>query len=391
MTRILRIPMVPILFTLCLAMTSYLFIVQGVYLIAGGILKNGALLDLSGMPVGHDFLVFWAAGKLARGGEAAAVYSFAALHAVMKETIGAEIPRWAWNYPPTYLLFMAPLSLLPFPAALLLWSLGGLAGFLWLMRRIAPHRLAPWLFLSLPPAVYNLFAGQNGFLSVLFQGGGLLLLERHPWAAGFCLGLSTFKPHLAVIAPVALLAGRYWKALGGYALGAAGLALVSLAATGTEVWIAFGEHIRFAGEHWQSDHFWSRMPTVYASARLSGGAVSAASLLQGAVSLAALGGVVWVWSRRPSLAYRGSALVLGTLLASPYLFSYDLALLGLPLAWLGWEAHEKREGGGKALLMFWWIGLYFTCFILPGKNLQLTAFLLAAIFVFTLFRFSRTA
>ncbi|WP_448875846.1 glycosyltransferase 87 family protein, partial [Enterobacter hormaechei] len=63
-------------------------------------------------------------------------------------------------------------------------------------------------------------------------GFAALLLPRRPAVAGLCWGLLAFKPHLALLVPVVLLAAGAWRAFVAAAAGA--LALTALA------WVVFG-------------------------------------------------------------------------------------------------------------------------------------------------------
>ena len=101
---------------------------------------------------------------------------------------------------------------------------------------------------------------------------------------------------------------------------------------------------------------WSIMPTFFAAIRSVGFGVKVAYLVQGAVMLLVVAGVAWVWMRKANLALRGSVLVLGPLLFTPYVFVYDLALLALPLAWL-WEDGRVRGRlpGEFILLLCGWL------------------------------------
>ena len=67
----------------------------------------------------------------------------------------------------------------------------------------------------------------------------MLLLEQAPVTAGVLLGLFSYKPHLVVLIPVALAAGRHWRALLSMGISAAALMAASLLALGTEVWATF--------------------------------------------------------------------------------------------------------------------------------------------------------
>jgi hypothetical protein len=84
------------------------------------------------------------------------------------------------------------------------------------------------------------------------------------------------------------------------------------------------------------------MPTVFAAVRLWHGSLLLAYAAQ-AAAVAALGlSLILLVRRRPHAAAEGPALVAASLLATPFLFDYDLVLLAIPLAWL---FGEGRRGG----------------------------------------------
>ena len=311
---------------------------------------------LVGRPLGGDFSYCWSAATLALGGEPAAVYEFARLRGVELAHFGvsAILP---WLYPPTYLLLVLPFALLPYHAALALWLVTTLSGYLYIIRRIAPRPQFILLTLAFPGTLQNLFYGQNGFLSGIFLGGGLLLLDRSPWIAGLLLALLTYKPHLAVLVPVALIAGRRWRALLAMGVSTAALVLATTMLLGIKVWIAFFNHIFLAMKTIEAGNqdLLFLNPSVFSTALLSGAGVFSARILQGATMLTAAGLVTWVWSRGAAPAMRNAALVLGILLFIPYGYVYDLALLALPLAWLGWQGYTGgwRPGEKTCLFLAW--------------------------------------
>jgi alpha-1,2-mannosyltransferase len=87
---------------------------------------------------------------------------------------------------------------------------------------------------------------------------------------------------------------------------------------------------------------WTRMPTVYAAARVLGLDATVARLLQAGVTAAVVIALCAIWRRRVPLAWRGSALAIALLLATPYAFDYDLVVLVLPIAWLFRDALRAR-------------------------------------------------
>lgn len=376
-----------VLFALFLLLGGYLYLILGCYWTVAGLLTKPGLTDLMGKPVGHDFLAFWAASHLARTGDPGAAYSLAQLHAVEQAIIGANIPAWAWNYPPSFLLMVLPLSLLPYLASLAVWVGVMLWGYLATLRRIAPHPLTPWLFLAFPGVFDNFFYGQNGFLSAVFLGSGLLLLDSHPFAGGLLLGMLSYKPQLAVLLPVALVAGRRWSALGGTMVASGALVLASWWILGPSTWAAFWHNLPFASKLMDDPVYWSKMPTIFATSRLAGANLTVAGLLQGIALGGAIAAVGWTWLHGAPLALRASVLTICIFFATPYAFEYDLALLGLAFAWLGWEEYTKDRKDGQAFLISCWLALYLASFNLTLKaSWQINPLILLAMLFFALYR-----
>jgi hypothetical protein len=150
----------------------------------------------------------------------------------------------------------------------------------------------------------------------------------------------TYKPHLAALIPLALMAGRRWQALVAMAASACAFALLSAAVFGLETWMAF-----FQSASRLKDLIpllpWHKMASAFAAVRFLGGDLITAWVFQGMVMLGATAVVGWVWRQGASPALRAATLTLGLLLFSPYLFYYDMTILALPLAWLGWEGFQK--------------------------------------------------
>ena len=354
-------------------------------------LSGSGWTDRTGLPVGGDFGHYWVAASLALRGEAPAVYDYPRLLAQEQALFGPELAL-PFLYPPTFLLLLLPLAALPYPASLAAWLLTTLAGYLVIIRRLAPHPLTLWLTLAFFGTFQNFIHGQNGFLSAALLGGGLLLLDRSPGAGGLLLGLLTYKPHLAVLLPVALAAGRRWRALLAMLGAAAALGLASLLALGPEVWAAFFKNIPVTLNLLKGGEVaLSQMPTVFCATLLAGGGLTAARLLQGLTMLAVTAAVIRVWAGEGSPARRGAVLVLSMLLFTPYVYDYDLALLALPLAWLGWEGYSHGwrplEPG---LLILGWCMPMFAQVLAKAASLQVGPLVLALLLVMALKRGTAT-
>ena len=292
-----------------------------------------------GANIGRDFVALWTAAKLALGGQPAAGYDSMLLHAAEQTTIGAPVGLITWYYPPSFLMLVLPLALLPYPDAAVLWVVATFVAFAVLLWRVAPHPLTGLAALIFPATAQCLISGQNGALSAALIAGGLLSLESRPIVSGLCWGLLAYKPQMAMAAFAALLFGRHWRALAVAVAVTVALALASLVVLGIEPWLAFLRGLGEARALLEAGRVpWDRMATAFASARLVGLGISASYALQIAVALVALGVLAHAWWRRAPLALAGSVLVLAIPLTTPYAYDYDLVMLLLPLAWLVLEA-----------------------------------------------------
>jgi hypothetical protein len=347
-----------------------------------------------GRSVGGDFFYYWWASQLAREGSALVVYDFSKFQDVLKMANQNNFPV-AWFYPPTFLLLILPLSSLPYIASLLVWISVTLLGYRQVVLRIAPHPLTSWLLLAFPATLMNISYGQNGFLSAALLGGGLLLLDDFPLVAGILLGLLTYKPHLAVLVPVALIAGRLWGPFFGFLIASALMVMFSCFVFGFGPLAAFWENsplavkILYTGFQGQIQD-WSKMISVFSGARLAGLAPSTALILQGAVMAAVLAVLTWVWSRKLPLSIRASVLTLAILLFTPHAFEYDLTLLAIAIAWMGWEGYTKGWMPGERIILSvaWFVPLLSTLMV-KLTNIQLTPMFLITFLIFVLRRITR--
>jgi hypothetical protein len=306
-----------------------------------------------------DFLAFWVAGKLALSGHAADAWSLDVMgpreHALA--TFDPTV-RLAFFYPPTFLLLCLPFAALPYMAGFFAFVAAESAALGIVLRRILPDRWG-WLpVFAFPGLLLNAATGQNGFISAVCLGVPVLLLERRPWLAGAALGGLAFKPHLALGVPIALLAARRWKAFiaaGAAALGFSGLAWLVLGTGTYRAFLVSMPVVREVLEHHAED--WGKLQSLFTAARLCGASLGAAYAVQAVLTAGVLGVLAVLCWRRPGAGAEGAALAAGCLLCTPHVLDYDLAVTGVPLAWLaheasltGWRPWEKSLAG----LAFLW-------------------------------------
>ncbi|HVQ09708.1 MAG TPA: glycosyltransferase family 87 protein [Allosphingosinicella sp.] len=290
-----------------------------------------ALVTVLRDPYQMDFISYWAAARLGLEGNPAAAYDFATHRAVeLQATMVGGLP---FGYPPSFMLLVAPFALFSYPIGAVGWVVVTFALYALAVRWWRPDLL--WPALAMPPVLINAITGQAGFLTAAMFLGGAALLPRRPFAGGLLLGLLVIKPQLGLILPLALLAGRQWRAIAGAAVSSVGLLLIGLIAFGWrtyEAWI--GQAGLFASVASEGLAGWHRMASVYAAARFAGLDAGPAWILHGLVALAALAAALWVWHRHADWGARIAALAAATVLASPYMFGYDTLILVAPFAWL---------------------------------------------------------
>jgi arabinofuranan 3-O-arabinosyltransferase len=254
-------------------------------------LTNGA-----GRPFGDDFINFWSGAYLAWHGRATEIYNPVAFHAFEQSVVGASLDGYRYSYPPVLLLLTAPLALMPYVPALLTWLAAGWYAFYRALRLAMPGQGTLLFALAAPAVFINVVGGQNGTWTAALFGGGLSLLERRPLVAGGLLGLLIYKPQLGLLIPIALLAGRHWRAFMTAAMVAGLLLAVSAVGFGTDVW---GDYVRNLAvlRHMILENgtgVWYRFVSVFVASRRLGAPVETAYLVQVMAGALAAVGVVLV-------------------------------------------------------------------------------------------------
>jgi alpha-1,2-mannosyltransferase len=313
----------------------FLFAVAGTY---------GLIVPLAG-PTTTDFVSFYAAGALADSGTPELAYDQTAHDAAEQHATAAGIEYRFFYYPPVFLLLCAALAYLPYLAAFVVFEAATLALCLLVMRQILAEEgsLALLPVLALPPVFWALGLGQNSFLTAALFGAGTLWIDRRPILAGLCLGALCYKPHFALLVPVALLAGRHWRALGAALGSAVMLSGLSLIVFGWQTWDGFlaaaaGSHATYTSGQINFGGF----VTPFGAVLLAGGTPETAYLAQAAATLGAGLLVAFVWRRGLPLPIRAATLAAATLVAIPVALIYDLMLAAIAAAWL------VRDPGGLA-------------------------------------------
>ena len=306
-------------------------------MLAGAFLQGQFLTDAAGRPIANDFVDVYAAGRMALSGDAASAYDWPLHKAAEVRALGHDFSGdYGWPYPPPFLFVAAALALLPYLAAALIWLAGTLVAYAATLRFIVRDRAGIFVALGFPAAIWNVTAGQNGFLTATLIGGTLAALERRPALAGVLLGLLTYKPQFGLLFPLALIADRRWLTIAVAAAVAIAMAAASWLVFGSASWLAFFHWLPITGHRilGESRDDFGRLQSLFFLVRAHDGSEALALAVQSAGSLAAAIGIVWLWRSRAPFDLKAAALAAATLVATPYVYMYDVTVLAVAVCFL---------------------------------------------------------
>ncbi len=329
-------------------------------------ITDGFMAAGTARPAG-DFTVFWSASHVMLHGTAAQVYNFTSFSATERALFGGA-PKGTflpWLYPPTFLVFVTPFALLPFLLSYALFI--GASTFAYVKGAFAVSGLARWsgsvrvsaLLLATSPCVFVAAVfGQNSLFTAALAGFAVRWIDRNPVRAGLCIGLLAIKPQMALLFPFVLIAARAWRVMAvaaGTAIAFAGLSFALCGLSTVKLSLLSADLARsLILEH--GPLFWLASPTPFAALRLGDVPLPAAYLIQGLVASVAIASACQIWRSTHDTGARTAILALATLISNPYVWHYELAWLGLTLAWL--LAAGLRDGwlrGEQTVIVLAWL------------------------------------
>jgi hypothetical protein len=277
----------------------------------------------------NDFTGFYTAGKLAFSPDLYHVQSFMRAQGNATGLMSDQIlfVRLPWQA-----VAFAPLTLLPFPAAHIAWTLICIVAVFAFAACFPTAPLAAraiaicWTI----PVFIAIVVGQDIPLVLAALGAGFLLIDRD-WQllGGLCISLGMAKPHLLWPLALVFFWHRMWRVCAGGAIGSAALLIVSFLSGGAD-WIQRCLLVmRYADQHARL----IMMPTLH-TALLT---VAHGNAIEIAVALALLAAILRGATWKQSAAI---ALTVGIVLGR-HAFMADCALL-LPALFLSWNDRRAR-------------------------------------------------
>lgn len=346
---------------------------------------NAQWITPTGCYFGLDFVNFWSAGRLAVEGLVTQGYDPAAYKAILAQWF-APLNFTNLSYPPSLLVLLAPLSLLPYFAAYALWQIMGASAFVYAaigrkLQRSDAHLVAALL---IAPVLYSNFVfGQIALYMAALFVGALRALPARPVLAGVLFGLLTVKPQLGVLIPVFLLAIGAWRTIAAASVTALALFAVSALCFGLEPWHAYvtdTTRLQWSYIMAMNDFYAVHMMTPYAALWSVGVPIPQALQWQWIITAAIV--VVTAIVARGSAPWplKSAILAVGTVLAVPYSLAHDLAVPLVAIVWYLSTLEEKPSWPALMVVGALWMLPFPLSFILQIKGIPATQVLLAAVY-----------
>jgi alpha-1,2-mannosyltransferase len=322
---------------------------------------------------GADFVYFYTIGTLARTHQTQALYDFDALHRAQVALVPESDPEF---YPPVYpphaALLFAPVSLLPYRHAMLLWNLTTIVLFALIVRSagrpVSDHFPDPLFVVAAAaafPPFWNLILHGQATIVVLaaFWAGWRALEQQRRFLAGMAFGLLLFKPQFAIPLAVIVLASRDWRMAIGASVSIAIQTAIVVQWLGWSAIKAFAALLPVMLQH--ADLLEPKSMQSHSLRTLTRLAPPWAAVpLWGVLSVLVLAGAVLVWKSNAPLRARLGMVILAAVLVNPHLIVYDATVLVLPLLWCGAYVLEHSTRADAATF---WTGVYwlFVVFLAP--------------------------
>jgi hypothetical protein len=315
------------------------------------------LATRGGHPVFGDYLAFWSAGRTVLDGHVELVHDRATQWAQHLKAVPDIRAYFAFNSPPTLLLFTPVIALAPFPVSASIFLVLSIAIYIFAALKILPDRRALIFALTAPAAVYHIGSVQIALVIASASALALYWMDRRPRAAGAMIAVLAIKPHLAILWPVLLAITGRWRAFFAAAIATTAFAAAAAVAFGVEAYVRWFSSLRSSADQIiQQRILTPSYASLYANLLQMRAPQALAAGAQAISACAAIGLAVIVFRRGDARA-QAAALCAATLLISPYLFFYDFVLLAAGAAFLG--APRKRLEA-LALALAWGAGLSLT-------------------------------
>jgi len=309
------------------------------------------ILFIIGIPIAvggrADFRQFYTAGYMVRSGHSAEIYDYGSTVKFQSQVVSPGDNALPFNnlaYDPAP---FAPLSLLSFPIAYVVFfivNLSLLSASIVMLRPYTPSLRAVWskvpvaIVAGFLPVGLALLQGQDSLILLTLLVCSFTALQRdRDYAAGVFLGLTLFKFQYSLPIALLFLAWKKWRVISGFAITSILLVIVSFAITGAGAYakylLSMSVGLTTPEQRFRYGINPLFMPNIRGLAFAAGG--------HGLLVTAALSVLVLAWAilAKPSFP----TFVLTAMLVSYHGLMHDAAVLLIPLIVLGDAAVRASE------------------------------------------------
>jgi hypothetical protein len=310
--------------------------------------------------VRNDFRLVYAAATVGIRFGYGHLYDLAAQSSAIEHLGPAGFNPQPFISPPPLAWLVTPLLVLPFAAALIVWTLLLLVALGWTWYLLAPsgglakaaHLV---LLLGVFPVAFGVMVGQPGaWVAAAVATAWWLLRNDRPVWAGLALSLIVLKPQLALLVPLCLLVSGHARTFGAWLVATVLIGLVALALLGPDGVARYREVLAL-----------TQTPAWDITRRYSISGPLGLGLALNVTQVAVVGVALFVaWRHRgqgPEVPI--AAGILGSLLATPYLGFQDFLMLIVA----GWIVLRARPSA-------WQVGLLVVGYALLELALVVLAF-----------------
>jgi hypothetical protein len=341
-----------------------------------GFQLSGWIFFLPGAMQGHcDFRHLYAAGYMVRTGHRGEVYDYGVEKKFQDSLVSQEAIALPFNHLAYEALLFAPYSYVSYRCGYFLFLATNV-----LLLAFALRLMGPWtrhlrsIFVWLPAALFFTFLpvaaafmqGQDSVILLLLSSGAFALLSSDRTAsAGFLMGLGLFKFQIVVPLALLFLLWRRWRFVGGFALSAATVLVVSVCLVGMAQMNVYA-HSLLSMSVRETSVDQARfnvnpmtMPNLRGLISASVGKLVPLVWTQVLIGFASIGALIWIAKRgmRRNLSDQFTLAVSAATLLSYHLLIHDLSILLIPLSVMldGYAASDQRDpavGAAPALMFF---------------------------------------
>jgi alpha-1,2-mannosyltransferase len=283
----------------------------------------------------NDFFGLWSYAKIASTHSAADLYHLVTIR-LRQVALGMspDSQFLPFFYPPTALVVLWPLSLFPLALGYFIWMVGTLVLFVWAVVETCTRHLLCIIGIVLAPVcTINIAFGQSGFLSAALILAGVRFAGSRPILSGILIGLLSYKPQLGLLVPIALASAGFWTAFAAACATVIAMAIGTTVAFGWAVWPAWAATLSTTSGTLNELNrpMIKFMPTIFDNLQMAGLPLNLALGVQVIVAIIVAFLISSCFRQNPG-RLATAALLVGTFLATPHAFVYDMPMVAAAMA-----------------------------------------------------------